>query len=203
MKEQQKDESIFIFLIVWLFFYLMVKYFFKKNLFLIGVYCVFVIAMYFFDVKLKKWGLINKINRHNPDSSFSSGRLNVISTFASISIALLTFTAGYIIKKAHLNRDLSFSVVSIFFSSVCFLITLEAKDTDITLNYEKKKKGRLFYISRWTYIAGWHLLFIYALLIINLISEIIFLISLYFYTIILWHYYFSLDLYDNGENYGD
>jgi hypothetical protein len=185
------------FLLLWLIFYLLVYLFSNKNpLSIIPVYIIFTIVMYVVDIKFSKWGLIHKIFMKEPAKEDVSASVSSSSfaTFAAIAMALLTFTVGYAVKNpSKIDWNLKVSAVLILISTISYLFTLEAKETSLKYNWEKKERERFNLFIMFLQIIGWHSLFLYTLLVISFIGNQFFFVSITIYTIILFYYYCLVD----------
>lgn len=197
-----KRKFDLIFFCVWLLSYLVVYVLFDKNFMaVICVYISFTLIMYAVDIKFKKWGLLNKINttgglpRDNSQSNlYESITINTLSRFVAISIALLIFNIGYLlVRNTEVNADVYLAMILLIISTICFLFALESQSTSVAVKWQENEKSRLNTFRRWTYIIGWHTLFLYILLIMSLVEKFLFLIGILLYTSVLCYYYFYLD----------
>ena len=187
-----------IFLILWIVSYIMMYYVLceKNILAIMVVFIIFASIMYFVDIRLKKWGLINKFQTTcvDPDVNQESVPISAIPALVGVSMALLTFTVGYIVTQ-HIKVDtIMIAVLALTLtSSVCFLFALEAQETCDAKKWGQMEKKRFGIFVRWLQIVGWHSLFLYLFLILSFVNPDFSFYAIILYTLVLCYYYFITD----------
>lgn len=203
MKLNKPTKGKTIFILIWVVSYLVIYTIFPASPYLLIIpYVAFTSLMYFFDVKLKKWGPLHNIDvvgkyesGQKEDASIWSLHqsivANTLSRCLSISVGVLSFIVGYVIaKEAEYSSWLkTIIILPLFISVTLFAFSLESLSTSLMAKWDKSEIRKYGIFSRWSYIAGWHSYFIFVFALLSLVGNPLCFICILIYTVILAYYY--------------